>query len=122
MMSGMVMVSGYSFFAPGPRAGGAGAVRPSQGARHRGGGRSGLGGVPDGSRAGQAFIGWTTGADWLFANQSEAEALCGASDIETQMRLLGRHYGNVVIKCGSVWALCVGGRDGVRADRCRRRW
>ncbi|KKB84345.1 ribokinase [Devosia limi DSM 17137] len=111
---GMVVVSGYSFFSPGPRA----AV---QGLFARAKAR----GVPvavDPASVGflvevgaAAFVEWTHGADWIFANQSEAEALCGASALDEQMRLLGQHYGTVVIKRGRLGA-ALGGRDGVRLE------
>ena len=111
---GMVVVSGYSFFAPGPRA----AV---QGLFARAKAR----GVPvavDPASVGflvevgpAAFVEWTKGADWIFANQSEAEALCGASELDEQMRLLGQHYGTVVIKRGRLGA-ALGGQNGVRLE------
>jgi sugar/nucleoside kinase (ribokinase family) len=108
---GVIMVSGYSFFAPGPRA----AVQELF-ARAK---ARAIAVAVDPASVGfleevgaDAFIGWTEGADWLFANQSEAQALCGAADVETQMRLLGRHYRTVVIKCGALGA-SLGGRTGL---------
>ncbi|HTM77634.1 MAG TPA: PfkB family carbohydrate kinase [Devosia sp.] len=109
---GLVVISGYALFAPGPRAavrdflarakavGVAVAVDPaSEGFLHEVG--------PDN------FLAWTAGADWIFANQDEAKALCGATELEAQMRLLGAHYTNVVLKRGSSGA-ALGNRDGVR--------
>lgn len=111
---GMVVVSGYSFFAPGPR-------KAVQGLFAR----AKAHGVPvavDPASVGflvevgpAAFVEWTKGADWIFANQSEAEALCGASELDEQMRLLGQHYGTVVIKRGRLGA-ALGGQNGVRLE------
>lgn len=109
--AGMVVVSGYSFFAPGPRAAVHGLVGAAR-ARD-------IAVAVDPASVGflaevgaSAFIGWTRGADWLFANRSEAEALTGESELTTQMRLLGEQYANVVIKCGAEGAV-VGGRGGI---------
>ncbi|MEO5806167.1 sugar kinase [Devosia sp.] len=109
---GLVLVSGYSFFADGPRA----AVMDLFAAAKA----RGIALAVDPASVGflteigtSNFVGWTAGADWLFANHSEAEALCGAVDLEQQMRLLGEHYRTVVIKRGAQGA-AVGGRDGVR--------
>ena len=109
---GMVMVSGYSFFAPGPRQavqsllavararGIAVAIYPAS-----------VGVLAEVVTA--KFLGWTNGADWLFANESEAEALCGELGFEEQVRLLGAQFGHVVIKRGACGA-ALGDRDGVR--------
>ena len=59
------------------------------------------------------FLDWTEGADWIFANESEAEALTGAVGYEAQMRALGQRFGTVLIKRGRLGA-ALGGRDGVR--------
>jgi sugar/nucleoside kinase (ribokinase family) len=108
----MVMVSGYSFFAPGPRIavqalfaeakmrGVAIAVDPAS-----------VGFLLEVGTA--QFLDWTQGADWIFANQSEAEALTGFSDYEVQIRILGERYRNVVVKRGRDGAT-LGGRDGIR--------
>lgn len=109
---GMVVVSGYSFFAPGPRV----AVQALFAkARARG-----IAIAVDPASVGfldevgaDAFIGWTRGADWLLANRSEAEALTGEAELDAQMRLLGAHYANVVIKCGAEGAV-FGGGGGVK--------
>jgi sugar/nucleoside kinase (ribokinase family) len=108
----LVMVSGYSFFAPGPRA----AVQAlfAQ-ARERG-----IEVAVDPASVGflaevgaQAFLGWTAGADWLFANENEAEVLSGVGGIEAQLRVLGGHFGKVLIKRGRLGAV-LGDRSGVR--------
>ncbi len=109
---GMVMVSGYSFFAPGPRA----AVQSLFAAAR-------LRKIPiavDPASVGfllevgaDQFLAWTRGADAIFANESEAEALTGLTGCEAQMRALGDHYGTVLIKRGRLGA-ALGGRDGIR--------
>ena len=109
---GMVMVSGYSFFAPGPRA----AVQALfAAARARG-----IAVAVDPASVGflvevgaAQFLDWTSGADWIFANESEAEALTGIVGYEAQTRALGERFGTVLIKRGRLGA-ALGGRDGVR--------
>lgn len=108
----MVMVSGYSFFAARPRQ----AVRTLlDEARARG-----IAVAIDPASVGflqevgaANFIEWTAGADWLFANESEAEMLCAEADFEAQMSALGRIFANVVVKRGRYGAV-LGGKDGVR--------
>lgn len=109
---GMVMVSGYSFFAPGPRAAVQGLFAA---ARARG-----IAVAVDPASVGflvevgaAQFLDWTAGADWIFANESEAEALTGAAGYEAQIRTLGERFGTVLIKRGRLGA-ALGGRDGVR--------
>lgn len=109
---GMVMVSGYSFFAPGPRA----AVKKLLGAAKARGiavaiDPASIGFLEEVGAA--AFLEWTAGADWLFANESEAELLCGEADFEACMRCLGNRFANVVIKRGRYGA-ALGGKDGAR--------
>lgn len=112
---GLVLVSGYSFFAPGPRA----AVQSLLNrARQRG--------IPiaiDPASIGfldevgpRNFLAWVGEADWLFANESEAEMLAGLVGLEQQMRLLGTQFGTVVIKRAQSGA-ALGGRDGVAVSR-----
>jgi sugar/nucleoside kinase (ribokinase family) len=109
---GMVMVSGYSFFAPVPR----GAVQGLfASARARG-----IAVAVDPASVGfllevgvAQFLDWTAGANWIFANESEAEALTGITGYEAQMRALGERFNTVLIKRGRLGA-ALGGRDGVR--------
>lgn len=107
----LLMVSGYSYFAEGPR----NAVRWLTGeARRRH--------IPlavDAASVGfleevgaSDFFDWTCGAEILFCNADEAATLSGADDLETQMRRLGTHYPRVAIKRGALGA-ALGGRDGV---------
>ena len=109
---GMVMVSGYSFFAAGPRA----AVQALfAAARARG-----IAVMVDPASVGfllevgpAQFLDWTHGATAIFANESEAEALTGVTGYQAQMRALGVHYETVLIKRGRLGA-AIGGRDGIR--------
>ncbi|HEV7344010.1 MAG TPA: PfkB family carbohydrate kinase [Devosia sp.] len=111
---GMVMVSGYSFFAPGPR----GAVQNLMATAAR---RHIIVAVDPASvgflvEAGPAqFVEWTAGASIIFANSSEAEALTGEVDCEAQMVALGQRFETVLIKRGRLGA-AIGGRDGIRTD------
>lgn len=108
----MVMVSGYSFFAPRPRA----AVQTLfAAARERG-----IKVAVDPASVGflvevgaDNFLEWTAGATAIFANESEAEALTGAVGYEAQMLALGQRYETVLIKRGRHGA-ALGGRDGIR--------
>lgn len=111
---GLVMVSGYSFFSPGPRE----AVQALfAAARTRG-----IAVAVDPASVGflvevgaSAFLDWTSGATAIFANESEAEALTGVSGYAAQMRALGERYDTVLIKRGRLGA-AIGGRDGVRLE------
>ena len=111
---GMVMVSGYSFFAPGPRAAVQGLFAAAK--------ARGITVTVDPASVGflvevgaAQFLAWTRGADAIFANESEAEALTGVTGCDAQMRALGAHYGTVLIKRGRLGA-AIGGRDGIRVD------
>ena len=111
---GMVMVSGYSFFAPGPRAAVQGLFAA---ARARG-----IAVMVDPASVGflrevgaARFLDWTGGATAIFANESEAEALTGIAGYAAQMRALGGHYDTVLIKRGGLGA-AIGSREGVRID------
>ncbi|SMQ86221.1 Sugar or nucleoside kinase, ribokinase family [Devosia lucknowensis] len=108
---GLVLVSGYSFFASGPRRAVQGLLRSAR-ARH----------IPiaiDPASIGfleevgpQMFRDWVGPADWIFANEGEAELLTAEADFDGQMRSLGEQFKHVVIKRGRFGA-AVGGRDGV---------
>jgi sugar/nucleoside kinase (ribokinase family) len=107
----VLVVSGYSFFAEGPRA----AVRDlMRRARARG-----LTVAVDPASVGFLedvgagnFLDWTNGADLVFANEDEARILASSADLGEQMRRLGKHYGGVVIKRGAAGA-ALGGTDGI---------
>lgn len=109
---GLLLISGYSFFASGPRV----AVQSLLAAARR---RN----VPiaiDPASTGfldevgpQMFRDWVGPGDWLFANEGEAELLTGEADFEAQIRNLGAQFTHVVIKRGRFGAV-LGGRDGIR--------
>ena len=108
----MVMVSGYSFFAPGPRAAVRALLAQAQ--------ARGIALAVDPASVGflaetgaAEFLAWTGGADWLFANADEAELLTGVTDYRQQIVALGAHYRNVVVKRGGLGA-ALGGQAGVR--------
>jgi sugar/nucleoside kinase (ribokinase family) len=111
---GMVMLSGYSFFSPGPRT----AVQALlTAARTRG-----VAVAVDPASVGfllevgpTQFLDWVQGADWIFANESEAEALTGLTGHVAQMTALGKRFGTVLIKRGRLGA-ALGGADGVRVE------
>jgi sugar/nucleoside kinase (ribokinase family) len=108
----MLLVSGYSFFTPVPRA----AVMALQKeARERG-----IATAVDPASVGflrevgaEPFLKWTAGTGTIFANLDEALELTGSVDLNHQMQTLGRFYGRVVIKRGIAGA-AVGGRGGVQ--------
>lgn len=107
----MVMVSGYSFFAPGPRE----AVRGLLAEARSRGVAIGIDPASVGFLAEVgpwAFREWIGQGDWLFANESEAEALTGEADIAAQLGALGEQFAHVVIKRGRLGA-ALGGRQGL---------
>lgn len=109
-----VMVSGYSFFAPGPRAAVQGLFAE---ARARG-----IAVVIDPASVGflmevgpTAFLDWTRGATAIISNESEAEALTGVAGHEAQIKALGEHFETVLLKRGAMGA-AIGGREGIRVE------
>ena len=112
---GMVLISGYSFFVAGPR-------QAVQSMLHR----ARAAGVPiaiDPASVGfldevgpQRFREWVGKADWVFANESEAETLTGTADFEQQVRSLGEQFAHVVIKRGQFGAV-LGDANGISFTR-----
>ena len=108
---GLVLVSGYSLFAPGPRA----AVQ-NLFAEARS--RSIAIAIDPASVdflldvGPQTFLSWVSGSDWIFANAEEAKVLTGLDDIALQTQALGGHFSRVVIKRGAAGAV-LGDRHGV---------
>ncbi|MBD8067128.1 sugar kinase [Devosia sp. PTR5] len=107
----LLLVSGYSLFAPVPRAAVQGLMRA---ARSRG-----VAIAVDPASTGflaevgpQNFLDWVGPLDWLFANDAEAEFLTGVADLDEQVRRLGAQFEHVIIKRGRFGAT-LGGRDGV---------
>jgi sugar/nucleoside kinase (ribokinase family) len=112
---GLVVVSGYSLFANGPRSA---VQRLIAAARARG-----VAIAIDPASIGflaevgaELFLRWIGPVDWLFANESEAELLTGEADFEQQMRALGQQFGRVVIKRGRFGA-ALGTREGIRISK-----
>jgi sugar/nucleoside kinase (ribokinase family) len=108
----LLLISGYSFFTPGPRAA---ALALLKEARERK-----IATAVDPASVGflrevgaEAFLKWTQGAGSIFANLDEALELTGSVDLNLQMQTLGRFYGRVIIKRGASGA-AVGGRNGVQ--------
>lgn len=109
---GLVVVSGYSFFAPGPRL----AVQALFAAARARKIRVAVDPASVGFlvEVGVAqFLDWTAGADLIFANESEAAALTGVTGHAEQVGALGQRFNTVIIKRGGLGAV-LGGRDGVR--------
>ena len=105
-----VHLSGYSFFAPSPRAAALDVMRRAHGKPVS---------VDPASaeflrEAGpRAFFDWTKGAAILFPNHDEAAVLTGADDPETQLARLAAVYPLVVLKLGD---------KGARAAAGDQRW
>ena len=105
-----IHLSGYSFFAPSPRAAALDLMRRA--------GATPVGVDPASSEflrevGPQAFLDWTRGAALLTPNADEAEVLTGSADPETQCARLAALYRLVVIKRGP---------DGAIAAEGARRW
>ncbi|MBK1795428.1 ribokinase [Devosia sp. WQ 349] len=108
---GLVLISGYSLFSPGPRQA---ARRLLDQARARQ--------IPiavDPASVGflaeigpSQFMAWVGSCDWIFANDSEAEVLTGHADFEQQIAILAKTFRNVVIKRGRFGAV-LGGTEGI---------
>jgi sugar/nucleoside kinase (ribokinase family) len=103
-----ISLSGYSFFAPSPRAAVLDVMRRAADKPIS----------VDPASAGflrevgaENFLAWTRGATILFPNEEEAVVLAGSTDPETQRMRLAKHYPIVVIKRGAAGAEAMeGGR------------
>jgi sugar/nucleoside kinase (ribokinase family) len=94
----LIHLSGYSFFAPSPRAAVLDVMR-------RAGDKS-ISVDPASAEflrehGAEKFLAWTQGAAILFPNEEEAAILAGSDDPETQCGRLAVHYPLVVIKRGA---------------------
>ncbi len=106
----LIHLSGYSFFAPSPRAAVLDAMR-----------RAGAKPVSVDPASAEflrevgadAFLAWTRGASILFPNEEEAAVLSGSDDPEAQCARLAELYPLVVVKRGSA---------GAEAAQGARRW
>jgi sugar/nucleoside kinase (ribokinase family) len=106
----MIHLSGYSFFAPGPRAAVASVLARAAGKP--------IGVDPASAEflreaGAETFLAWTRGATMLFPNGEEAAVLTGSDDPEVQGARLAAHYPLVVIKRGAA---------GCEAYAGERRW
>lgn len=111
----LLMVSGYSFFAPGPRQAVQGLLADARARK--------IAIAIDPASIGfleevgpATFLDWVGQADWIFANESEAEMLSGTAAVTEQAKRLGAQFARVVIKRGRLGA-AVGNRDGLLVDR-----
>ena len=107
----VLLISGYSFFAPRPRAAVMGLLAEAK--------QRGIATFVDPASVGflrevgpEEFLSWTAGVGTILANLDEALELSGAIDLTGQMKVLGRTFDRVVIKRGTQGA-AVGTRDGV---------
>ncbi|HVW93927.1 MAG TPA: carbohydrate kinase family protein [Devosia sp.] len=112
---GLLVVSGYALFEPGPRA----AVSALMAAARQ----AGIGIAVDPASVGFLeevgpgnFLDWTEGATMIFANDAEALALTGETDAEAQLAALLGRYSRAAVKRGGLGAV-FGSRDG---ERCLR--
>ena len=108
----LLLVSGYSFFAPGPRTAVMALLREAK--------ERNIPTAVDPASVGflrevgaEAFLKWSAGTGTIFANLDEALELTGSVDLNLQMQTLGRFYPRVVVKRGVAGA-AVGGRGGVQ--------
>jgi sugar/nucleoside kinase (ribokinase family) len=106
----LIHLSGYSFFAPSPRAAVVDLMRRAAGKP--------IGVDPASAEflreVGAAnFLAWTRGASMLFPNGEEAAVLAGTNDPERQAERLSAHYPLVVVKRGAA---------GCEAFEGERRW
>ncbi|THD42376.1 MAG: ribokinase [Bradyrhizobium sp.] len=93
-----VQLSGYSFFAEGPRAALASVMARAAGKP--------VGVDPASAQflreaGAENFLAWTRGATMLFPNGEEAAVLTGSDDPQIQGRRLAAHYPQVVVKRGA---------------------
>ena len=103
-----ISLSGYSFFAPSPRAAVLDVMRRAK--------DKPISVDPASAEflrevGADNFLAWTRGATILFPNEEEAAVLAGSTDPETQGERLAEHYPVVVIKRGAAGAEALeGGR------------
>jgi sugar/nucleoside kinase (ribokinase family) len=103
-----ISLSGYSFFAPSPRAAVLDVMRRAK--------DKPISVDPASAEflrevGANNFLAWTRGAAILFPNEEEAAVLAGSTDPETQGARLAKHYPVVVIKRGAAGAEALeGGR------------
>jgi sugar/nucleoside kinase (ribokinase family) len=108
----LLLVSGYSFFTPVPRAAVTALLKQARDRK--------IATAVDPASVGflrevgpEAFLKWSAGTGTIFANLDEALELTGSVDLNLQMQTLGRFYARVVIKRGVAGA-AIGNRSGVQ--------
>ena len=109
----LIHLSGYSFFAPSPRAAVLDVMR-------RAGDKS-ISVDPASAEflrevGADKFLAWTQGATILFPNEEEAAILAGSDDPETQCARLATRYPLVVIKRGAAGAEAAAGEQRWRVN------
>lgn len=109
----LIHLSGYSFFAPSPRAAVLEVMRRA--------GDKPVSVDPASAEflrevGADTFLAWTQGAAILFPNEEEAAVLAGSTDPETQCALLAAHYPLVVVKRGPAGAEAAAGARRWRAE------
>ena len=115
----LIHLSGYSFFAPSPRAAVLDVMRRA--------GDKPISVDPASAEflrevGADNFLAWTRGAAILFPNEEEAAILAGSDDPETQCARLAARYPLVVVKRGAAGAEAAeGARAGVSTRRRSRR-
>src|ERR1700728_4122132 len=102
----LIHLSGYSFFAPSPRAAVLDVMRRA--------GDKAMSVDPASAEflrevGADTFLAWTRGAAILFPNAEEAAVLAGSDDPETQCARLAAHYPLVVVKRGAAGAEAIEG-------------
>jgi sugar/nucleoside kinase (ribokinase family) len=108
-----IHLSGYSFFAPSPRAAVLEAMRRA--------GDKPISVDPASAEflrevGADQFLAWTRGASILFPNAEEAAILAGSDNPHTQCARLASHYPLVVVKRGAAGAEAAGGARRWRVD------
>ena len=112
----LIHLSGYSFFAPSPRAAVLDVMRRA--------GDKPISIDPASAEflrevSADNFLAWTRGAAILFPNEEEARILAGSDNPETQCARLAAHYPLVVVKRGAAGCEAAAGKE--RAGESTRR-
>ena len=109
----LIHLSGYSFFAPSPRAAVLDVMRRAR--------DKPISVDPASAEflrevGADKFLAWTQGAATLFPNEEEAAVLAGSTDPETQCARLAAHYPLVVTKRGAAGAEAAAGVERWRVN------
>ena len=109
----LIHLSGYSFFAPSPRAAVLNVTRRA--------GEKPISIDPASAEflrevSAENFLAWTRGAAILFPNEEEARILAGSDNPETQCARLAAHYPLVVVKRGAAGGEAAAGKKRWRVN------